>query len=39
MIPTKPSEAIWTDEQWKAIYAEGQDILLQLQLVLGKQPS
>ena len=36
MIPTKPSEAIWTDEQWKAIYAEGQDILVAAAAGSGK---
>ena len=36
MIPTKPSEAIWTDEQWKAIYAEGQDILVAAAACSGK---
>ena len=27
MIPTKPNDVIWTDAQWRSIYAKGQDVL------------
>lgn len=27
-IPPKPEDATWTDDQWKAIMAKGQDILV-----------
>ena len=36
MIPTKPSSATWTDDQWKAIYAKGQDILVAAAAGSGK---
>lgn len=35
-IPNKPAEAQWTDEQWKAIYASGQDILVSAAAGSGK---
>ena len=36
MIPTKPSNVTWTDDQWKAIYAKGQDILVAAAAGSGK---
>gem|GEM_PF-3645084 len=27
-IPVKPVDVTWTDDQWKAIYASGQDTLV-----------
>lgn len=36
LIPTKPQEAQWTDEQWKAIWASGQDILVSAAAGSGK---
>ena len=35
-IPTKPSNVQWTDVQWKAIYASGQDILVSAAAGSGK---
>ncbi|TQE91386.1 helicase-exonuclease AddAB subunit AddA [Ureibacillus terrenus] len=35
-IPTKPKDAAWTDEQWKAIWATGQDILVSAAAGSGK---
>lgn len=35
-IPAKPSDAIWTDVQWKAIYASGHDILVSAAAGSGK---
>jgi ATP-dependent helicase/nuclease subunit A len=35
-IPTKPKDATWTDEQWKAIWATGQDILVSAAAGSGK---
>ncbi|MFE8696319.1 helicase-exonuclease AddAB subunit AddA [Cytobacillus sp. FJAT-53684] len=35
-IPPKPEEATWTDDQWKAIYAKGQDILVAAAAGSGK---
>lgn len=35
-IPTKPSDATWTDEQWKAIWATGQDTLVSAAAGSGK---
>ncbi len=35
-IPSKPDEALWTDDQWKAIYAEGSDILVAAAAGSGK---
>ena len=37
MIPTKPNDVIWTDAQWRSIYAKGQDVSL-LPLVQVKLP-
>ncbi|MEK4228472.1 helicase-exonuclease AddAB subunit AddA [Solibacillus sp. FSL H8-0538] len=36
MIPTKPATAQWTAEQWKAIWASGQDILVSAAAGSGK---
>ena len=36
MIPEKPHDAIWTDEQWKAIHAKGKDILVAAAAGSGK---
>src|SRR5690606_10528202 len=36
MIPTKPSDATWTDEQWQAIWAKGQDMLVSAAAGSGK---
>ena len=38
MIPTKPNDVIWTDAQWRSIYAKGQDVLPLLPLVQVKLP-
>ncbi|WP_046175394.1 helicase-exonuclease AddAB subunit AddA [Domibacillus indicus] len=35
-IPAKPADASWTDDQWKAIYAEGSDILVAAAAGSGK---
>lgn len=35
-IPVKPAEVTWTDDQWKAIYAKGQDILVAAAAGSGK---
>ena len=35
-IPLKPAEAQWTDEQWKAIWAKGHDILVSAAAGSGK---
>ena len=35
-IPVKPADAQWTDEQWKAIWAKGQDILVSAAAGSGK---
>lgn len=35
-IPTKPSEATWTDAQWQAIFATGQDTLVAAAAGSGK---
>jgi ATP-dependent helicase/nuclease subunit A len=35
-IPNKPSDVQWTDVQWKAIYAAGQDILVSAAAGSGK---
>jgi len=35
-IPTKPAHEQWTDEQWKAIYATGQDTLVSAAAGSGK---
>ncbi|MDG5473441.1 helicase-exonuclease AddAB subunit AddA [Jeotgalibacillus sp. ET6] len=36
MIPVKPTEAIWTDDQWQAIWAKDQDILVAAAAGSGK---
>lgn len=36
MIPKKPSDATWTDEQWQAIWAKGQDMLVSAAAGSGK---
>ncbi|WP_264803977.1 helicase-exonuclease AddAB subunit AddA [Cytobacillus sp. NCCP-133] len=36
IIPPKPAEATWTDDQWKAIIAKGQDILVAAAAGSGK---
>ena len=35
-IPPKPESATWTDDQWKAIMASGQDILVAAAAGSGK---
>ncbi|MBS4188825.1 helicase-exonuclease AddAB subunit AddA [Bacillus sp. FJAT-49705] len=35
-IPSKPADATWTDDQWKAIMAKGQDILVAAAAGSGK---
>lgn len=36
MIPNKPTEVTWTDAQWKAIWAKGQDTLVSAAAGSGK---
>jgi ATP-dependent helicase/nuclease subunit A len=36
MIPIKPQEAIWSDEQWRAIYETGKNILVNAGAGSGK---
>ncbi|HSI67134.1 MAG TPA: helicase-exonuclease AddAB subunit AddA [Planococcus sp. (in: firmicutes)] len=36
MIPKKPTDATWTDEQWQAIWAKGQDMLVSAAAGSGK---
>ena len=36
MIPVKPNDVIWTDEQWKAIYETGHNILVSAGAGSGK---
>lgn len=36
VIPTKPSNVTWTDDQWKAIHAAGQDVLVAAAAGSGK---
>ena len=36
MIPKKPTDATWTDEQWLAIWAKGQDMLVSAAAGSGK---
>jgi ATP-dependent helicase/nuclease subunit A len=36
LIPTKPETATWTDDQWKAIFAKNQDILVAAAAGSGK---
>jgi ATP-dependent helicase/nuclease subunit A len=35
-LPAKPAEATWTDDQWKAIWAKGRDILIAAAAGSGK---
>lgn len=35
-IPVKPADVTWTDDQWKAIYASGQDTLVSAAAGSGK---
>lgn len=35
-IPQKPAEAIWTDDQWKAIHARDRDVLVAAAAGSGK---
>ena len=35
-IPVKPADTRWTDNQWKSIYAKGQDILIAAAAGSGK---
>lgn len=35
-IPIKPEDVTWTDEQWKAIWASGQDVLVSAAAGSGK---
>ena len=36
MIPPKPSNVTWTDEQWEAIYEEGKNIIVSAGAGSGK---
>jgi len=36
LIPTKPLDVTWTDAQWRAIYAEGRDVLVSAAAGSGK---
>ncbi|MBC1458963.1 helicase-exonuclease AddAB subunit AddA [Listeria newyorkensis] len=36
IIPTKPENAMWTDDQWKAMYASGQNVLVAAAAGSGK---
>lgn len=36
MIPIKPNDVTWTDEQWQAIWAKGQDMLVSAAAGSGK---
>lgn len=36
LIPTKPQDVTWTDAQWRAIYAEGRDVLVSAAAGSGK---
>ena len=36
MIPMKPSDSIWTDEQWQAIWEEGKNIIVSAGAGSGK---
>ena len=36
MIPIKPKNAIWSDEQWQAIFARGADVLVNAGAGSGK---
>ena len=36
VIPKKPTDSIWTDEQWQAIYEEGKNIIVSAGAGSGK---
>ena len=36
MIPVKPIDATWTDEQWQAIYEDGKNIIVSAGAGSGK---
>ena len=36
MIPNKPNDVIWTDDQWKAIYLKGKNIIVSAGAGSGK---
>lgn len=36
ILPEKPIDAQWTNDQWKAIYSEGKDILVAAAAGSGK---
>ncbi|MGN1401461.1 MAG: helicase-exonuclease AddAB subunit AddA [Bacillus sp. (in: firmicutes)] len=36
IIPAKPADVTWTDDQWKAIWADGQDVLVAAAAGSGK---
>jgi len=36
LIPTKPQDVTWTDAQWRAIFAEGRDVLVSAAAGSGK---
>ncbi|MGB4537880.1 MAG: UvrD-helicase domain-containing protein, partial [Bacilli bacterium] len=36
MIPIKPQNVIWSDEQWRAIFARGADVLVNAGAGSGK---
>ena len=36
MIPIKPTNATWTDEQWRAIYQDGSNIIVSAGAGSGK---
>ena len=36
MIPIKPNDVTWTDDQWRAIWAKDQDILVSAAAGSGK---
>ena len=36
MIPTKPSNVTWTDEQWEAIYEDNKNIIVSAGAGSGK---
>ena len=36
MIPIKPANATWTDEQWEAIYKDGNNIIVSAGAGSGK---
>ena len=36
MIPDKPKDVTWTDEQWEAIYEDGKNIIVSAGAGLGR---